>query len=573
MWASMASAANDWVTTSRDMEYPNDFYFVGVGMSERGVDIAKQNAMVEVKKQLSVSVSASMLDEQSAISINGKGINASRVESRARLVTSGDVSGIEVVKSAQQGKLFYALAVLDKKNFIAATKAKIADLKKQVSQLVAAIQTDISANKMAAALVKLSVARKNIILAEEQRTLLSAAAPPTDAEKLDVTLTDISLLFEKCVAGIRLSKTGGDNQVFAVGMVPSDPFVVTASVEGGPVPSLQINLLDDNNKIALTRFTDDNGKAEFSVSEKADMSAGTHKYTAAIFMNVGSELKTRLAAQNQIFAYTVQSNPCFAKILVDVSAPLTSGKEDIAKKVIARLSKYDVKNDPASESIIKVSVAATETGNVAGLSENNSFVKTEVSLTLALTDEDGKDLASLTGTGKGMGSTLVKSTIAGIDNVKLEGSIKTVLEKICSVKSIPTLKIAVFEFKDRTGYAWWYDMAQGLTDMLTTQLINSGKFDVVERTQINRIMEEKSLAQSGIVEENEAIQIAKVANADVILIGTASIAGSKIEADARIVDMKTGIAKCAMSSSSYSLSDLRLMATEIVGQLKSKCWK
>jgi hypothetical protein len=81
------------------------------------------------------------------------------------------------------------------------------------------------------------------------------------------------------------------------------------------------------------------------------------------------------------------------------------------------------------------------------------------------------------------------------------------------------------------------------------------------------------LAQSGVVEEKEALQAAQLAGADVILIGTATIAGDKIETDARIVDIKSGVAKCAMSSSAYSLSDLRALADDLVGQIKGKCAK
>jgi dihydroorotate dehydrogenase len=95
----------------------------------------------------------------------------------------------------------------------------------------------------------------------------------------------------------------------------------------------------------------------------------------------------------------------------------------------------------------------------------------------------------------------------------------------------------------------------------------------VERSQLDKIMEEKSLAQSGVVEEKEALEVAKLAGADLVLIGTANIGAGKIEADARIIDIKTGIAKCAMSSSAYSMSDLRALADDLGGQIRGKCTK
>jgi curli biogenesis system outer membrane secretion channel CsgG len=109
--------------------------------------------------------------------------------------------------------------------------------------------------------------------------------------------------------------------------------------------------------------------------------------------------------------------------------------------------------------------------------------------------------------------------------------------------------------------------------MIITRLINTGKVDVVERSQLQHIMEEKSLGQSGVVEEKEEMQAAQLAGADLVLVGSAGIAGEKIEADARVVDLKSGIARCAMNSAAYAVSDLRAISDDLVGQIKGKCLK
>jgi len=543
-------------------------------MSERGPDAAKQNSMVEVKKQITVKVSASMLDEQMSLTAGGRQTSVNRVESRSKLTTSGEVQGIEVVKTAMQGKISYALAVLDKKNFVANCRATIAELKKQLAQLMQTAGEDVAGAKIGSALKKLSDAKKVIGEILDQRTFLSSAAEITKAEELNFTMTDIAALYEKCVSSVRMSKVSGDNQVFAVGMVPSEPFVVqVATADGTPVPMLPV-AVTEGNKRSVEKYTDDKGKAQLLLGEKADMSVGSHSYNAVISLQVSSDARKYLDAQAQTFTYTVQSNPCFAKVDIEVSQILSTGRDEIIKKVITRLSKYDIKNDPEAENSLKVMVTAVEAGGVQGLSQSSSFIKTEVTLAMTLVDENGKELASVQGSAKGMGGSVIKSAAQGIDNVKIDKDLKPLLDKLCSAKATGSkLKIAVFEFKNRGFYHYWYDMAINLSDMLITKLINSGKFDVVERSQLDRIMQEKSLAQSGVVEEKEALQAAQLAGADVILIGTATIAGDKIETDARIVDIKSGVAKCAMSSSAYSLSDLRALADDLVGQIKGKCAK
>ena len=325
---TIAFAGDQWVTAGRDIEYPNDLYFVGVGMSEHGPEAAKQNAMIEVKKQITVKVTASTLDEQTSLTSAGIEKSSNLVESRSRLTTSGEVEGIEIVKTANRGNITYALAVLDKKNFVSNCRAKISELKKQLGQLVKTATQDIGGAKINAALAKLSEAKKVMGEIVDQRTLLSAAAVITPAEQLNFTMTDIAALYEKCVSSIRMTKISGDNQTFAVGMVPSEPFVVKVTADNAPVANIPAAIMDNNRRI-VEKFTDDKGRAELFLGEKADMSAGSHSYNVIISMQVSSDARKYLSAQTQTFNYTVQSNPCYAGIETEVSADLGSGRADI----------------------------------------------------------------------------------------------------------------------------------------------------------------------------------------------------------------------------------------------------
>jgi TolB-like protein len=564
-------AADTWTTLGRDAEFPTELYFVGIGASERSQDAAKQASMVEIRKQISVKINATTLDEQISNIAGGMETYSNKVESRSRLSTSGEIQGIQVVKTAQQGKIFYALAVLEKELFIKKTRADIADLNSRIIALVEGTRTDINAANMGQALQKLSEAKKLISKVAAQRTLLSAASAPVEADKPAYTVTDINTMYEKCVASLRTTKTSGDGQSFPVGMVPQEPFVVSVTALGTvPVAMIPVAIMQGTKKLA-EKYTDDKGMAEFYVGSQADISAGNHTCFAAITLPVSSVNKKYLFAQNQDFAYTVISNPCAANIQIEMTADLAKDRNVISEKLIDRLSKFDIKNDPDAPATVKVSLSAKDAGGVTGISENNSFVKTELTAIFTVLNDDGKQLASFTGSSKGMGGSFAKSVSAGIDNLKIEKDIRPALDQICGAASTPKKKIAVFEFKNRGWYSNWYDISIQMSDMIITKLINSGKFEVVERSQLDKIMEEKVLAQSGVVEETEAMQAARLAGADLLLIGSAGISGAKIEVDARIIDANSGTAKCAMSTSSYSLLNLRALADDIVGQIKGKC--
>ena len=411
--AGSIQAGNEWITTGKSPEYPVDLYFVGVGLSEKGQDAAKQSAMVEIKKQISVKVNSSTLDEMSSFSINGSEKTTSKSESRAMLTTEGDVQGIQVVATAMQGKIYYALAVLDKNNFISNTKAKIQEMKKDLSTQITGAKADIAGGKIGLGMKKLSAAKKDITDIYEQRTLLSAAAPVTEAESVPVSQNDIAALYEQCVASIKVEKTGGDNQGLSVGMVPEAPFAIMVTAQGTPVTGVLVELRDENNKLVMDKFTDETGSSVFSLGENVNSSVGTHKYATVVKLPVNSNLQKTLASTNQTFSYTVKSNPCYSKVEVKVQADLNASSADLIDRALKLLAKYDVMEDKESENIVQIGIAAKETGTVSGLSESNTFVKTDVTLSFALV-QDNKNIVSFQKIAKGQGSTYAKSVADGL---------------------------------------------------------------------------------------------------------------------------------------------------------------
>lgn len=564
-------AADDWVTTGKDLVYPPDLYFVGVGTSERGFEEAKSAAIVEIRKQISVKISATVIDEQSSFISGGIEKASNRVESRAKLSTSGEIAGVQIVKTAQNGKLYHALAILDKDNFIKTAKAQIKDLNSQLKTVVEAAKADIGASKIASGLQKIADAKKLMAKIASQKALLSGISPVTDPNHYSIA--EISSMHEKCISSLKMIKVSGDNQSGEVGMVPAEPFVIKIEADAVPVSLIPVKLTYKGKKL-MERITDEQGIIQFSIGELAESVAGVHPYTAEISLPVSSTVKNILASQKQTFTYTIVANPCSSRVEVVVSPSLASDRQEIVKRVLSRLEKFNIKEHSKAPTLVQVSITAKDAGGVSGLSESNSFIRTEVSAQFTVFNDENEKIDAFTGISKGMGGSIAKSAINGIENMRLDKDLKPALEKICGFASAPKLKIAVFDFKEKSQcHCWWYDIAPNLSDMIITGLINSRKYDVVERSQLNRIMEEKALGQSGAVEENEAIQIAQVAHADLILIGSYGIINGNVEADARIVDMKNGVARCGMSSSTYYRSELRSLANEIVGQIKTKCAK
>ena len=61
------------------------------------------------------------------------------------------------------------------------------------------------------------------------------------------------------------------------------------------------------------------------------------------------------------------------------------------------------------------------------------------------------------------------------------------------------ITIAVKEITNEAGDVWWWKpaLSKRLTDMLATELKDTGNFTVVERAGLNKVLDEQALANSG----------------------------------------------------------------------------
>lgn len=120
------------------------------------------------------------------------------------------------------------------------------------------------------------------------------------------------------------------------------------------------------------------------------------------------------------------------------------------------------------------------------------------------------------------------------------------------------IRIAVVNFENNSTWSWWGDnLGKAAADELATQLVQTGKFTVIERAQLDALLAEQNLGASGRVTEASAAKIGKLLGVQLMLTGsitafsvkrtsvgirgiggTYSNAESKV--DARLVNTETG---------------------------------
>lgn len=88
-------------------------------------------------------------------------------------------------------------------------------------------------------------------------------------------------------------------------------------------------------------------------------------------------------------------------------------------------------------------------------------------------------------------------------------------------------RIAVLEFKNKADNQWWYSGgAEAAQDVFVTELVKSGKFRVVEREQLQALMEEKNLTLSGDVDPATAVKVGKLLGVNYLLTGAVTEYGA-----------------------------------------------
>ncbi len=84
------------------------------------------------------------------------------------------------------------------------------------------------------------------------------------------------------------------------------------------------------------------------------------------------------------------------------------------------------------------------------------------------------------------------------------------------------------------------EIGRFLSETLLTQLAQSGKLALVERTEIRQALSELKLQSSGLFEPQQVKKIGKMLSADCVVVGSFLIRDNQLIVNARLLDVKTG---------------------------------
>lgn len=152
----------------------------------------------------------------------------------------------------------------------------------------------------------------------------------------------------------------------------------------------------------------------------------------------------------------------------------------------------------------------------------------------------------------------------------------TILSLICAFSAIPSpasadfrkTKIAVLDFQLQGMRQDGSDMGKIVAEWLITALVKEGRFDVIERRLLEKVLEEQKIGASGLVDESSASKLGKVLGAKIVITGSVMQFQNVLEVNARIIEVESSsiiAAENVKSTSAVKLEDLVVqMADKII---------
>jgi hypothetical protein len=100
------------------------------------------------------------------------------------------------------------------------------------------------------------------------------------------------------------------------------------------------------------------------------------------------------------------------------------------------------------------------------------------------------------------------------------------------------LRVAVF---DPTSSGTVIDEGSkvAVRELVSSTFVNTGKYNIVERSLLEKVMKEQEFSNSGVVDDNQATEIGKLAGAHKVVLSVVTLVGGRNMLSIKVIDVKT----------------------------------
>lgn len=100
------------------------------------------------------------------------------------------------------------------------------------------------------------------------------------------------------------------------------------------------------------------------------------------------------------------------------------------------------------------------------------------------------------------------------------------------------LRVAVFD-PTSSGTAIDEGTKVAIREIISSTIVNAGNYDIVERSLLEKVMQEQSFSNSGAVDDSDATEIGKLAGANKVVLSVVTLTGGRNMLSVKMIDVKT----------------------------------
>jgi len=170
------------------------------------------------------------------------------------------------------------------------------------------------------------------------------------------------------------------------------------------------------------------------------------------------------------------------------------------------------------------------------------------------------------------GSTAwIYNTLISLNNTAIKSTGKSIAPPPAPMPPSKRISIAVIQFKTLNKKAQDISLGELISETFTSALVNSNNFKIIEREQLDKVVKEMEMTQTGFIETTDAVEIGKMLHADAIITGSVALLNNQIQLNARIIEIESAFVISAESATTqYSLDKINQTINTIVNNLSHK---
>lgn len=114
----------------------------------------------------------------------------------------------------------------------------------------------------------------------------------------------------------------------------------------------------------------------------------------------------------------------------------------------------------------------------------------------------------------------------------------SIIYSLNTIASNEEIRIAVFD-PVSSGDAIDAGTRIAIREIISSVIVNTGKYSLVERSMLEHVMEEQAFSNSGIVDDTQATEIGKLAGANKVIVSVITVAAGRYMLSIKMIDVKT----------------------------------